>query len=224
MNTTLIRGSTAFAIACAVLGLTSAGMAAIPTSDFPTVKQAKSAMNGTGQWGRWVLDRNEGAPIGAKPSRCRSDLPFRAADEFRTAVYFGPVAGQSDFGGTVHDTVYHFASTKKAKHAMAGVTDFLTACPRSVEWVCEQCDGIWTAKRTVLSVPTIGAQSIAWNEKRSGMGLGNGRAIASRRKDTITVTFVMHGTSPEIVDEYPPRPTVDQAVQVARDAGQAAHE
>jgi len=187
--------------------------AAINGTEFPSASQVKTSMNGKGKWSRSLGDPNFKA-IGASPAACRSDLPFAEATEFRNAYYYGSIAGNKKYHGTSEVTVYRFGSDDDAVQAMAGLPGFLTACPKSKEWVCERCDGIATYYRTPAAPRPVGEESVAWNERSVGMGIAKGHAIAARTGATIVVTVVSHQTDPERM-KTPPAPTWKQAVSVA---------
>ena len=189
--------------------------AAIPRTEFPSATQVKASMLGKGAWHRSLGEADAGA-VGARPSQCRSEQPFAAATEFRNSFVRGSV-GRKRYSGVAQVTVYRFASTQTATDAMSGLPGFLSECARSVEWWCENCDGIATIYRTPAAARRVGEQSVAWNQRSVGMGVANGHAIAARDGSTIVVTVASHLTDPEHLTA-PPRPAWKQADSVARKA------
>jgi hypothetical protein len=173
-------------------------------------------MSGSGTWHRGL-----GAPnfvaLGATPAACQSDLPFAAATESRSAGYSGPPAGGREYHGHAEVNLYRFASKLAAAEAMAALKVFLRHCRVSEEWVCNDCDGIWTYARHPATQRRVGDQSIAWNQQTLGMGRGNGRVIAARSHRVIVVATVSHQTAPESM-EKPPKPTWKATISVTRKA------
>lgn len=198
--------------------------AAVDRSDFPTVRVAKQAVNGTGGWSRHVARLNTGAPIGARPSGCRTDRPFRAAREYRIAFYYGggPANVAAD-GATVVSTVYRFATQAKAKRAVRKAARFVGDCPRSTEWVCTRCDGIADFVRWPASMPRVGAQSTSWVQRVTSMGNSRERVIVARKGRTVVATSVGNANWPgSYRSGYPIAPTKQQALRAARAALAAA--
>jgi hypothetical protein len=113
--------------------------------------------------------------------------------------------------------LYRFASKLAAAEAMAALKVFLRDCRVSEEWVCNDCDGIWTYARHPAAQRRVGDQSIAWNQQTLGMGRGNGRVIAARSHRVIVVATVSHQTAPESM-EKPPKPTWKATISVTRKA------
>ena len=113
--------------------------------------------------------------------------------------------------------VYRFASKRSAIEAMAALEVFLRDCRVSDEWVCQDCDGLWTYARRPAAPRRVGQQSFAWNQQTLGMGRGNARVIASRSSRLIVVATASHQTPPESMKK-PPKPTWRTTVSIARKA------
>ena len=202
--------------ACLILAAPAAAHADITRADFPRAAQVKASMDGTGKWQRGLGDLNF-VPLGATPATCRSDLPFAAATESRSVGYFGSLAGTKKYHGQAQVSVYRFTSKRAAAKAMAALKEFLRDCRVSEEWVCQDCDGIWTYARRPAATRRVGDQAIAWNQQSLGMGRGNGRVIAARSSRVIVVANVSHQTDPESMKK-PPAPTWKTALSVTKKA------
>ena len=201
---------------CLILVAPPTARADITRTDFPTVAQVKSSMKGAGKWRRGLGDLDF-VPLGARPAACRSDLPFAAAVESRSAGYFGSLVGSRKYDGQVQVNVYRFASKRSAVEAMAALEVFLGDCRVSDEWVCQDCDGIWTYARRPAAPRQVGRQSLAWNQQTLGMGRGNARVIAARSSRLIVVATASHQTAPESMKK-PPKPTWRTTIAIARKA------
>lgn len=201
---------------CLILAAPPAARADISRGDFPGAAQVKSSMSGKGSWHRRLADPDVVA-LGAAPAACRSDLPFAAAIESRDAGYSGSLSGEKAYHGQTQLSVYRFASSRAAVAAMASLTVFLRDCRVSDEWVCQDCDGVWTYARRPAAPRRVGDQSLAWNQQTLGMGRGNSRVIAARTSRVIVVTTVSHQTDPESMKK-PPKPTWKSTISVTRKA------
>ncbi len=201
---------------CLVLSGPAPARADIAKSDFPRAAQVKASMKGSGTWMRSLGDPNAVAAR-ATPAGCRSDLPFTGATEHRNAFYMGSIPRKRKYFGVAEVTVYRFPSPAAASQSLADLPEFLDDCAKSVEWWCEDCDGIATIYRTSTSPRRVGAQSVTWNQRSVGMGITNGHAIAARTGATVVVTVASHQTNPEN-KETPPRPTWKRTVSVAKKA------
>ena len=209
----VLAGALAF---CLILVAPPTARADIARTDFPSAGQVKSSMNGSGTWRRGLGDLDF-VPLGARPASCRSDLPFAAAIESRSAGYIGSVAGTKKYHGQAQVSLYRFRSKRVATEAMAAVKAFLRDCRVSDEWVCQDCDGIWTYARRPAAPRRVGDQALAWNQQTLGMGRGNGRVIAARSGRVIVVATAAHQTDPASMKK-PPRPTWKAAASIARKA------
>jgi hypothetical protein len=199
-----------------ILAAPPAARADITRADFPSARQVKSSMNGRGTWHRGLGDPNF-VPLGATPAACRSDLPFAAATESRSAGYFGSLSGRKKYHGQAQVNLYRFRSTHAAADAMAAAKVFLRDCRLSDEWVCQDCDGIWTYARRPAASRRVGDQALAWNQQTLGMGRGNSRVIAARSGRVIVVATVSHQTDPESMKK-PPKPTWKATISVTKKA------
>ncbi|HYO17590.1 MAG TPA: hypothetical protein VES02_02855, partial [Dermatophilaceae bacterium] len=146
-----------------ILAAPPTAQADVSRTDFPSAAQVKSSMSGEGKWHRGLGDPNFVA-LGATPAACRSDLPFAAATESRSAGYLGSLAGKK-YRGQAQVSLYRFESKRTAAQAMAALTVFLRDCRVSEEWVCQDCDGIWTYARRPAAPRRVGDQTLAWNQQ-----------------------------------------------------------
>jgi hypothetical protein len=202
--------------ACLILAAPPTAQAEISRTDFPNAAQVKSSMNGTGKWHRGMGDLNFVA-LGARPATCRSDLPFSGAIESRTTFYVGSLAGKKKYHGQAQVSLYRFRSKRTAVEAMAALKVFLGACRVSEEWVCQDCDGIWTYARRPAAHRRVGDQALAWNQQTLGMGRANSRVIAARSNRAIVVATVSHQTDPASMKK-PPAPTWKSTISVTKKA------
>lgn len=204
---------TALVVALGLMGTTAApAQAAITDSDFPKKQQVKVLLKGKAPWTRHLAS---GRPLGATPVACRSDLPYGGAVEYRSAWYYGGLARTSKYTGHAEIQIYRFTSTKDARAAMKRVKAFVTGCPTTTEWVCEQCDGIAKIQRHPSAKHAVGKQSYSWTERRLGMGAERARIIAARTGRTVVVTTAAHQTDPTILT-YPPPVTWKQTTALAK--------
>ncbi len=201
---------------CLIMTGPAPAHADIVRSDFPSATQVKASMKGAGTWNRSLGEPNASA-LGAEPANCRSDLPFATAAEHRNSYYMGSIARRKQYSGVVEVTVYRFATTAAARQALTGLPTFLAGCEKSVEWWCEDCDGIATIYRTPAAARRVGVQSVTWNQRSVGMGVANGHAIAARTGSTVVVTVASHQSDP-VSMATPPRPTWKRTLSVARKA------
>jgi hypothetical protein len=221
---TLVTPATSRTLVAAAAGLAmlvavtapSPAQDTVPGADFPSAAQVGAAMNGADTWTR-SLGRPGFVALGAKPAACRSDVPFADASESRKGYYEGGMSRKNPYYGFVEVTVHRFASAGAAKRALKGLPTWLADCARSVEWVCKQCDGIATIRRTPAAQRRVGTQSVTWNQHSVGLGVANGRAVAARTGATVVVTVASHAIGPDSL-QTPPRPPWGRGLSVARTA------
>jgi hypothetical protein len=216
----------AIAIVAAV-GVALVGMSAAPaatpvvtSSHLPSKAKVKDIYNGSGSWFRAVGAPNS-APLGAKPSQCRSDLPFAGALASRGAAYSGPIHNVRKYFGSADVTLYRFASVALASQAIDNASGFAAACPTSDEWVCEECDGIATFHRTPATGHKVGTESVAWNQRTDGMGMTRGHVIVARYGKQVVVVYAANGTDPDITN-YPTSASWSRTESLARAALKSA--
>lgn len=213
--------SLALAISLALpLGLLAPGTAhaRIDRSDLLSKATVKAMMNGTGRWQSSIFPVRR--PLGAKPTRCRSDKPMGSYRQSRGRSYYGKVRGGSDnTDRSVNTLVYRYDTRKAAKMAMQLLKDYATDCPRTVEWVCTQCDGIFTAFRKSVVTRRVGQQSTAWRLREKANGFGKGYVIAARKQRTIVRTSVVNVLFPDQsgirFPKAPPRSTTVAVTKAA---------
>ncbi len=163
----------------------SAG-AVIPTTAFPSKVAVKSELNGVGAWRATFFP--DTTALGARPRSCRSDLQLLAFTEDRGRSYFGAQAGRPpSVEAFARIKVYRYASTAAARAAVKRNATYPDRCPRVVEWVCDNCDGIATTWRTAVTVPRVGQQSTAWSWRELGMAKATGYTVVARRGATVVV-------------------------------------
>lgn len=192
---------------------------AVASSAVPSVSTIKRSMSGSGSWSRWVGD--PASPVGVDPSTCGSDVPVAQSVERMAASYHGRVKGKKRYYGSVQVQVARFVSAVAAQGALSGLRDWVRACPRSEEWYCTECDDGFSARRSVAARRRVGEQSVAWNERRYGLGVTNGHVIAARTGRTVVITYVAHSGNPEDA-RVPKAPSWARTVAIAKKAVRAA--
>jgi hypothetical protein len=216
----LAAGLVALLTAVAVL---PAG-AVIPRDAVPSTADVREAMDGTGSWMRVVVPPDEGGPIGAKPRRCRSDLPFAAATDERSAYYTGtPRRGVDAESAVAQVIVLRFASRGDAADAVRASIRQIRGCDAWTEWVCTQCDGIadLTARPTRLG--QVGQQSVAWAGTSFSNGKARQRVVVARSGATVVRVTASYGRFPGTGPfTWPERPSAATALRLTRVALQAA--
>lgn len=211
------------ALVATLLALTSTSPASavIGGSDFPSTTWVKSAMKGKGSWYRESASpAYVGREVGTSPSRCRLTNYFGQYQEAKRTFYSGPIRGSRDYG-TTDVTVHRYRSVKQAQATLQRLGTYARNCSRTEEWVCANCDGTWTASRTPATRRKIGDQSVAWREKRVGMGVTSARMITARRGATVVLVSVERASDPETM-RTPKYPTWKLTEKVTRKALAAA--
>ena len=163
-------------LALLVIDLAGApAQAAVTRSDFLKKAVVKSKMDGSGQWYRYI-DDSYSPPLGADPADCASNLPLARAKQTRTGHYWGPVAAPGTYYGSVRVSVSEFRNKRAARRAVNRISRWVPDCPTTVQWYCEDCDGIEEIHRSAAKPRNVGVQSYTWNERTVSMGLGNAGA------------------------------------------------
>jgi hypothetical protein len=210
-------------LAVAVLGLglgtvslAPPAAAVIDRSDLPTKATVKSVLDEGGRWVAYTYGSTRS--LGARPGRCRSDKQMLAFREDRGRAYYGPAAGPSnDVGALAKVEVYRYDSVRAAKRAVTRNASYPDRCPKVVEWVCTQCDGIWTTWRARVAAARVGKQSVAWRFRELSNAKATGFTIVAR--DGTTVVRVAVGRARYPGDgpfTYPQRISKKKAVALAR--------
>ncbi|MGB7979235.1 MAG: hypothetical protein WCF36_00390 [Candidatus Nanopelagicales bacterium] len=207
------------ALAVAVLGLVSVAPpagAAIDRSDLPTRSTVKTVLDGVGPWRGYTY--GDTRALGARPGSCRSDLQMGAFRADRGRGYYGSAAGSpADVGTLAKVDVYRYASVRAAKRALTRNASYPDRCPRVVEWVCTQCDGVWTTWRTRVPAARVGAQSVAWRFREISNAKANGYTILARRGATVVRVTVGRERYPDDGPfTYPERISKKKAISLAR--------
>lgn len=188
--------------------------AAVTRSDFLKKAVVKEKMDGSGRWYRYI-DSSYTPPLGSEPAGCSSDRPISRARHTKVGHYWGPVAAPATYYGTVNVTVSEFGNKRAAKRAIRKLDRWVSDCPTTVEWYCEDCDGIAEIHRSAAKPRKVGVQSFTWNERTISMGLGNARMIAARRGRTVVIVDAGHQEDP-ITTTTPVAPSWRTTVALAR--------
>ncbi|QIX27179.1 hypothetical protein ncot_11645 [Nocardioides sp. JQ2195] len=155
----------------------------IVKSDFLAKRTVKASMNGVGEWRAY---RGSFKTVGGKPRDCRSDEQMLDYDEARSKSYHGRESGlpRSVWSGA-EIVILRYADADSARRAVRRNGSYPRRCPKVTEWVCTECDGIWTTWRTKVPAVTVGAQSVAWKFREVGNFKSNGHAVVARRGSTV---------------------------------------
>jgi hypothetical protein len=142
-------------------------------------------------------------------------LDFR---EDRGRGYYSPPAGPSDdVGALAKVDVYRYDSVRAARQAVSQNASYPQRCPKVTEWVCTQCDGIWTTWRTRVPAAQVGAQSVAWRFRELSNAKAKGYTIVARRGTTVVRVTVGRSRYPgDGPFTYPERIAKKKAVALAR--------
>lgn len=190
--------------------------AVIPGSDLPSKATVKSLLNGTGRW--YASNYDDVRALGALPAGCRSDLQMGRFREDRGRRYGGQQSGlPPEVVVDARVEVFRYANVRAANRAVARNGTYPSRCPRVVEWVCTQCDGVWTTWRSQVPVRRVGEQRVAWRFREIGNPKSAGFTVVARDGSTVVRVTVRR-------DRYPgdgaftyPKPTPKKkAVQLAR--------
>lgn len=169
-----------------LLGLSSQPAHALGTitkSDFPAKTVVKSSMNGKGHWSS---SRGRFATLGGKPGDCRSDKQMLSFDRAKSRFFYGREKGMPrSIWSNAEIVVLRYPDTKSARRAVKRNASYPRRCPKVTEWVCNDCDGIWTTWRTRTLAAKVGRQSVVWRFREIGNFKSNGYTVVSRRGSTI---------------------------------------
>lgn len=190
-------------------------------SHFPTKAEVKEALNGTGRWDRGPFDV---AAVGARPAACRSDLQMLNFSSVRARFYRGAEPGMPTSTSTsARVAVFSYPDVASASAAVANNATYPQRCHKVVEWVCNDCDGIWTTWRTSVTSKRLGAQSTLVRTRELGNFPAKGWTMLARRGSTV-VRVTVDRTN-ELVDEemtHPRRPDRKSVRRLTRAALRAA--
>jgi hypothetical protein len=203
------------AVATGLVGTVPAS-AVIPLTAFPTKVQVKSELNGEGRWMSSVY--GDTTALGARPGACRSDKQMLDFTEDRGRVYRGAQKGLPDgVDAFAKIDIYRYASRADARAAVARNATYPERCPRVVEWVCTDCDGIWTTWRTGVTAPRVGQQSTAWSFRELANGKASGYTVVARQGGTVVRVSVGRDRFPGVGPfTYPALIAKSKAISVAR--------
>lgn len=203
-------------LAVGVVGSAVPAQAVISRSDLPSKPVVKSLLNGTGRW--YGATYEDTRALGARPAGCRSDLQMGRFREDRGRRYGGQQVGLPP--GLVADArveVFRYASVRAATRAVVRNGTYPQRCPRVVEWVCTQCDGVWTTWRSRVAVRAVGQQSVAWRFREIGNPKSTGFTVVARDGATVVKVSVRRDRYPgEGAFVYPKPIPKKKAVQLAR--------
>jgi hypothetical protein len=113
---------------------------------------------------------------------------------------------------------------RAARKAVRRNASYPQRCPKVVEWVCTQCDGIWTTWRTRVPAARVGAQSVAWRFRELSNAKAKGHTIVARRGTTVVRVTVGRARYPgDGPFTYPERIAKKKVVALARIALRTAN-
>jgi hypothetical protein len=202
--------------ALVAIGTAQPASASIDRSDLPTKATVKLALDEGGRWTASTYGNTRA--LGATPAGCRSDLQMRDFREDRGRGYYGiPVEPSDDVGALAKVDVYRYDSVRAARQAVRRNASYPQRCPKVVEWVCTQCDGIWTTWRTRVPAAQVGAQSVAWRFRELSNARATGYTIVARSATTVVRVTVGRARYPgDGPFTYPERIAKKKAVSLAR--------
>lgn len=203
-------------LAVGVVASAVPAQAVISRSDLPNKATVKTLLNGTGRW--FVNTYDDTRALGARPAGCRSDLQMGSFREDRGRRYGGQQAGvPPEVRVDARVDVFRYATARAAKRAVARNGSYPERCPRVVEWVCTQCDGVWTTWRSKVAVRAVGEQRVAWRFREIGLPKSAGFTVVAREGTTVVRVSVRRDRLPgEGAWTYPKPVAKKKAVQLAR--------
>ncbi len=158
-------------------------VATISKSDFPPKSVVKSVIGGKSAWRAYPGDI---ATLGGKPRRCRSDKQMLKFDEVKSKLFSGKERGapKSVFA-SAEIAILKYATVGSARDAVKRNGTYPKRCGKVTEWVCNECDGISTTRRTRVSAAPVGSQSVVWKFRRIDNFKSNGYAVVARKGSTV---------------------------------------
>jgi hypothetical protein len=144
--------------------------------------------------------------------------------EDRVRSYSGLQRGlPSSVSGETQVGVFRYESASEAHLAVKRNASYPQRCPKTVEWVCTECDGVWTTWRKRVAAPRLGKESRVWHYRRIGNFKHNGYGVVARRGSLVVRVEVGRFRSPLAGPfTFPPLISKKDALDVARIALQAA--
>ena len=125
--------------------------------------------------------------------------------------------------GDVQIAVFRYETAGEAHRAVKRSGSYPDRCPETTEWVCTDCDGVWTAWRNRVAAPEVGTESVVWHYRRIGNFKHNGYGVVARRGELVIRVEVGRFRTPlEGSFSYPPLLPKKKALDVARLALRAA--
>lgn len=199
-----------------LVAVAAAPAASAAPAPLPSARVVKGVVGGVGPWHAYPSDISA---LGARPRGCRSDRQLLDPQSVRAKSYAGREGGQPRriFSGA-EIVVLGYADEAAARAAFANVATYPRRCPKVVEWVCTECDGISTTWRTRVPVARVRDQSVAWRLRDVGNLRSSGYAVVARYgaslvRVTVTRTRDIFGPHPE---RYPRPMPERKAVRLAR--------
>ncbi|WP_134768220.1 hypothetical protein [Nocardioides sp. 1609] len=197
------------------------GAAASPTAraaptGLPAAPEVKAAVGGQGAWRVYPGDI---AALGSRPAGCRSDEQMLAYRGVQARWYSGRERGVPRAVHTGAEiAVLRYADAAAARAAVRNNESYPRRCPRVTEWVCEECDGISTTRRTRVPVARLGDQSVAWSLRAVGNAKSAGYTVVARRGRSV-VRVTLTRTRDMVADapwRYPRSMPKREVVRLAR--------
>lgn len=188
--------------ACAGLVFTAAPAAAdIAPESFPSPGEVGVALGVTGAWTQTQYEPDSGRDVvGARPSNCRSDRPFRDATEYQLATYETDATSDTELFASIIQ--YRFTSSGRAKKSLKRVRATVKRCPKFTEWVCTECDGIADYRQKLSAIRQVGDRTVAYAGKSRSV-LGSRYRTAVVRDGRRVFEVVLRVTSLDISPVYP---------------------
>lgn len=185
-------------------------------SKLPSKAAVKKVMNGRGAWHRTAGSIDV---VGSKPRSCNTQELMANPRDVRVRDYSGQEQGlPRTIWSHTNAAVLRYPDVASARRAVANTASYARRCPKVTEWVCNECDGVWTTWRTRVRAPKVGAQRVIWRFREQGNFKSNGYTVVARRGATVvrvTASRTRDVTGPHGWT-YPPRIEKKVAVRLAK--------
>jgi hypothetical protein len=198
----------------------------IKPADFPRLAFVKRVSDGVDSWTQYEGDPYvpSGDVVGTEPPQCLTARPYRGYASTQQRAYSGDVVGTPpNVRGVASVTIYRYTTVAEAQRTLRRLERFIGECPRTLEWVCTACDGVWNATIVPVTLPTVGARSLAWQQRVDFVNdLSDGFGMAVQQSGTVVITKVGHVLNPDGEHNDNPPPPRRQVVELSRKALHAA--
>lgn len=190
--------------------------APVVKADFPPTRQIATIMAGQGTWRRSFSSANY-VPLGHNPEGCSSEQAFPRAELWRDGQYTGRLRAHPKLLGWVTISIFHFADPVAAATDFAHLGTWVSSCPQSREWYCEDCDGLTDYTRTRPAALNFAGGAVTWKENHFTLLPAGGRAIAQLTGSSVIVVWAGHSPN-DVSNKTPKAPSLTRVKNLARAA------